>query len=352
MKAGDAALASWGPLMTQPRLHKYPGHRLTTRQQSAQRRASFRSKVYGPMARLPIGIIPQICVAVATTREMMIQRMKRRASRATAVCVFLGVLTPIAFADQLAETYLKPKVEAVSAAQLSPANSSVTPYYGTEVFDGRPTGASTGFTTNFSTGGTTSANLGTGITGTFGGSFTIAPHDLYGGAGGIGNYITTVAGTGIDLKLAHTNALPGINYVGLQISALDAGNTITFYRAGLQLGQYGPANLIQQVGACPNSSNPYCGNPTTGQDAGEQFAYVNFFDLSGYFDEIRFTETISGAGFESDNYTVGYVDTNAVFQATNVPEPSSITPLLSALATLLGLTAWQRRRRRTMSPAG
>ncbi len=346
-------MASWGASMTQPRLHKYPGHRLTTRQQSAQRRASFRSKVYGPMARLPVGIIPQICVAVATTREMMIRRMKRRASKATAVCVFLGVLTPIAFADQLAQTYLKPKVEAVSAAQLNPANSSVTPYYGTEVFDGRAIGVSTGFTTNFSTGGTTSANLGTNITGTFSGTFSIAGHDQYGGAGGVGNYITTSdATTGTDLKLTHTAALPGINYIGLQISALDAGNTLTFYRAGLQIGTYGQNNLIQDVGACPNASNAYCGNPTTNANNSQQYAYVNFFDLSGYFDEIKFTEVGSNGGFESDNYTVGYVDTNAVFQATNVPEPSSIAPLLSALTVLLGLTAWQRRRQRTMSLAG
>ena len=336
--------------MSQPRLLSYSGHRLTTRQQSARRRASFRLKVYGRMARLPVGIIPQICVAVATTREMMIRRMKRRASRATSVCVFLGVLTPIAFADQLAETYLQPKVEAVSPAQLNPANSSVTPYYGTEVFDGRAAGG-TGFTTNFNTGGTTSGNLGTNITGTFGGSFTIAQANMYGGAGGVGNYITTSAGVGTDLKLTHTNALPGINYIGLQISALDAGNTLTFYRAGAQVGTYGPANLTQQVGACPNTSNGYCGNPTTGQDAGEQFAYVNFFDLSGYFDEIKFVQTTSGGGFESDNYTVGYVDTNAVFQATNVPEPSSTATLLAALAALLSLTAWQRRPRQAVSPA-
>ena len=335
--------------MTQGRLYKYPGHRLTTHQQSARRRASFRSKVYGRMARLPVGVIPEICIAVATTRELMMQRMKRRASKATSVCVFLGVLTPIAFADQLAQTYLQPKVEAASAAQLDPANSSVIPYYGTEVFDGRPTGVSPGFTTNFNTGGTASANLGTNITGTFSGSFTIAPHDQYGGAGGLGNYITTSSTSGSDLKLTHTNALPGINYIGLQISALDAGNTLTFYRSGVQVGQYGPANLIQQVGACPSTSNRYCGNPTTGENSSQQYAYVNFFDLSGYFDEITFTETCCG-GFESDNYTVGYVDTNAVFQATNVPEPPSTATLLAGLAGLLGITAWQRRRLRKAAP--
>ncbi len=328
--------------MTQPRLHTYPGHRLTTRQQSARRRASFRLKVYGRMARLPVGIIPDICIAVATTRDLMIRRMKRRASKATSVCVFLGVLTPIAFADQLAQTYLQPKVEAISAAQLNPANSSVTPYYGTEIFDGRTAG-STGFTTNFNT-GTMSGNLGNNITGTFSGSFTIAPHDQYGGAGGIGNYITTSSVTGSDLQLTHTAALPGINYIGLQISALDAGNTLTFYRSGVQVGTYGPSNLIQQVGACPSASNGYCGNPTTGANSSQQYAYVNFFDLSGYFDEIKFTETCCG-GFESDNYTVGYVDTNAVFQATNVPEPSSTATLLAALAALASLTAWQRRLR-------
>ena len=306
------------------------------------------------MARLPVGIIPQICVAVATTRDVMIRRMKRRASKATSVCVFLGVLTPIAFADQLAKTYLKPTVQEISAAQLTPANSSVTPYFGTESFDTRATGA---FTTNFNTASMTSSNLGTNITCTFGGSFTIAPADQYGGANGVGNYITTSAGVGTDLQLTHTSALPGINYIGLQISALDAGNTLKFYRTGVQAGRYDPANLISAVGACPSSSNAYFGNPGpkpspyVGMNSGEQFAYVNFFDLSGYFDEIKFTQTTTGGGFESDNYTVGYVDANAVFQATNVPEPSSTGTLLAALAALAGLTAWQRRPRQTASPA-
>ncbi len=152
--------------------------------------------------------------------------------------------------------------------------------------------------------------------------------------------------------------MPGINHFGLQISALDAGNKLAFYRAGVQVGQYGPADMIQQAGACPNGSNPYCGNPTTGQDAGEQFAYINFFDLSGYFDEVKLTET-GGGGFESDNYTVGYFDTGAMLQtatvsdvASAVPEPSSTGLLLSVLAALLGLAAWQRRWRQAAAPVG
>ena len=282
-------------------------------------------------------------------------RTKRRASQAAAVCVFIGALTPAAFADQIVPTYSAPKVAAVTAAQLTPATSTTSPVFGTETFDGQATGPSSGFTTNFNTGGAASANLGANITGTFSGSFSINPADQYGGAGGQGNYIVAYASGGIDLTLSHTAALPGINDFGLQISALDAGNTLTFYRNSVQVGQYGPANMIAQLGACPSSSNPYCGNPTTGQDANEQFAYVNFFDLGGYFDEIKLTET-GGGGFESDNYTAGYVDpgftqtgsmlqTSAVAEAASaVPEPPSMGPLLSVLAALLGFAAWERRR--------
>ncbi len=344
--------------MNEPSLHHRPGQTASGRQRLVPCTASLHVKTCGHMVRSPAGGVPQVRIAAATSRVAKMPRTKRRASRAASACVFIGVLTPAAFADEIVPTYLAPKVEAITAAQLTPANSSIIPMFGTENFDGRATGSSSGFTTNFNTGGTASANLGTNITGTFGGSFSINSAGQYGSAGGKGNYIVAFASGGIDLTLSHTAALPGINRFGLQISALDAGNRLTFYRAGIQVGQYGPADLIQQVGACPNSSNPYCGNPTTGQDAGEQFAYVNFFDLSGYFDEIKLTQ-IGGGGFESDNYTVGYVGSGAMLQTaavsdvtSAVPEPSSTGPLLSVLAALLGLTAWQHRRRQAAALVG
>ena len=329
--------------MDKPSLHQRPDQTAVGRQQL-------------PPCLARTGL--QARATAAASRVAAMPGTKRRAYQAASVCMVLGGLTPAAFADQIVPTYLAAKVEAVSAAQLTPANSTVSPVFGTETFDGRATGPSSGFTTSFNTGGTASANLGTNVTGTFSGSFSINPADQYGGASGQGNYIVAYASGGIDLTLSHTAALPGINYFGLQISALDAGNTLTFYRAGVQVGQYGPANMVANLGACPSGSNPYCGNPTTGQDASEQFAYVNFFDLGGYFDEIKLTET-GGGGFESDNYTAGYVDTGSIFQTSAVsdivsavPEPPSMGPLLSMLAALLGFAAWQRRRRPGVSPAG
>jgi hypothetical protein len=339
-------------------LHQRPDQTASGRQQPAPCSASLRVKTCERMVRSPARGVPQVRIAAAASLVAAMPRTKRLASRAASVCMFIGMVTPAAFADQIVPTYLAPKVEAVTAAQLTPANSSIIPTFGTENFDGRATGASSGFTTNFNTGGAASANLGANITGTFGGGFSISSAGQYGAAGGTGNYIVAFASGGIDLTLSHTAALPGVNHFGLQISALDAGNRLTFYRAGVQVGQYGPSDLIQQVGACPNSSNPYCGNPTTGQDSGEQFAYVNFFDLSGYFDEVKLTQ-VGGGGFESDNYTVGYIDTGSMLQtaavsdlASAVPEPSSTGPLLSVLAALLGFAAWQRRRRQAAAPLG
>ena len=342
--------------MNEPSLHRRPGQTASKRQQPTPCLASLRVGADGRMVRSPARSVPQAHATAAASPIAVIPRTKRRAFQAASACVFIGALTPAAFADVIIPTYLAPKVEAVTAAQLTPATSPVIPTSGAESFDGQSAGPSSGFTTNFSADGTASANLGDGVTGTFTGSFSINQADQYGGAGGLGSYIVAYASGGIDLTLSHTAALPGINHFGLQISALDAGNTLTFYRAGVQVGQYGPANMIAGVGACPSSTNPYCGNPTTGQDATEQFAYVNFFDLGGYFDEVKLTET-GGGGFESDNYTAGYIDTALMFQAGSiqtsavsdvvsaVPEPPSTGPLLSVLAALLGFAAWQRRQR-------
>ena len=343
--------------MNEPSLQQRPVETVSGSQQLMPCPASLRVRAYGRMARSPARD-PQLRIAAAISRVATMPCTRRRASQAASVCILIGALTPAAFADEIVPTYLAPTVQAVTAAQLTSANSPISPVFGTETFNGQATGPSSGFTTNFNTGGATSANLGTNITGTFSGSFSINPADQYGGAGGQGNYIVAYASGGIDLTLSHTAALPGINYFGLQISALDAGNTLTFYSGGVQVGQYGPANMIASLGACPSASNPYCGNPMTGQDANEQFAYVSFFDLGGYFDEITLTET-GGGGFESDNYTAGYVDTASMFQTSAVseavsavPEPPSMGSLLSVLAALPGFAAWERRRRPGMSPAG
>jgi hypothetical protein len=106
------------------------------------------------------------------------------------------------------------------------------------------------------------------------------------------------------------------------------------------LYDFTPALFQKLVGSCPNSSNAFCGNPSgayKGEDSGEQYAFLNFFDTTGYIDEIVFTETTS-AGLESDNQTVAYLDpieaSGTVIGTT--PEPGTFVLLsIGAMAFIL-----------------
>jgi hypothetical protein len=181
------------------------------------------------------------------------------------------------------------------------------------------------------------------------GLITISVANEYGGAGGTG-YFATVSNNSYTLKLTTSGNIPGVNYFGLWFSALDNGNDLKFYEknaGGVEtlLYDFTPKLFSSLVGAC-TGSNAFCGNPTTGgtfsgQDSGEQFAFLNFFDTTGYFDEIVFTET-TGAGFESDNHTVAYLDppnpSGTVIGAT--PEPGSLVLLSTGL---LALMSFKRR---------
>ena len=111
--------------------------------------------------------------------------------------------------------------------------------------------------------------------------------------------------------------MPGVNYFGLWFSALDAGNLLQFYDKGALVYSFSPADFINLVGAC-TGTNQFCGNPgppsspnpNNRNDAYQQFAFLNFFDTNGYFDQIVFSEPTgaSSDGFESDNHTVGYLN--------------------------------------------
>jgi hypothetical protein len=182
------------------------------------------------------------------------------------------------------------------------------------------------------------------ISGAYSGSIDINQSDEYGGAGGIGHYASVSDGS-YTLKLTTSSGLSGVNYFGLWFSALDAGNDLKFYEKNALgtetiLYDFTPALFQSLVGSCSSSSNAFCGNPSgtyKGDDATEQFAFLNFFDLTGYFDEIVFTES-TNAGFESDNQTVGYIDPITV-NGTAIgaaPEPGSFALLLTGILVLIG----------------
>jgi hypothetical protein len=181
-----------------------------------------------------------------------------------------------------------------------------------------------------------------GIQGEYTGSLTQSSDYTYGGAGKTG-YYPTVSDNNYTLTLSTLGDVPGVNYFGLWFSALDGGNQLQFYEGSTLLYTFTPTMFQTLVGACPGSA--FCGNPNNGEDAGEQFAFLNFFYEGGYFDKIVFTET-SSAGFESDNHTVAYLNPpvpSGTVIGDEAPEPGSIALVTLGAAGLI----WLKRRATT-----
>ncbi len=169
--------------------------------------------------------------------------------------------------------------------------------------------------------------------GTYGGDFQIMAANQYGGAGGTGTYIASARPqSGFTLNLTHTAAVPGVNFFGLDLTALDAGNTLSFLRGGNAIATYTGADLAAIFGPC--TAGGYCGNPTTRQDQGEAFGFLGFTDQTGFIDQVRFDQTTSGGLFESDNHTLAYVTPAANPTTVAVPEPGSIALMVAFLASL------------------
>ena len=184
---------------------------------------------------------------------------------------------------------------------------------------------------------TTHFHTGTAITAQYS-AVQINPADQYGGAGGTGQYAVAFADTSYSMHFTYDPAvLPnGVNYFGYWLSALDAGNRVAFYRDGVEVGSLSPADVLARIGG----DSAYFGNPNAafaGQDAGEPFVFINFYDTTGSFDEVRFSQ-VGGGGYESDNHTIGYYTAIG-----GVPEPATWTLLMAGF----GLVGIGLRRRVT-----
>jgi hypothetical protein len=186
------------------------------------------------------------------------------------------------------------------------------------------------------------------ITGSYTQGLVLTNADQYGGAGGTGDYAEVKNNstyTSYTLTLNTSGSLTGVNYFGLWFSALDAGNDLKFYDGSTLEYDFTPAKFMSLVGTCPTANgvtNAFCGNPSDKyNDSNEQFAFLNFFDEGGDITSIVFTETSaagSGAGFESDNQTVGYINPITLTGTVigDAPEPGTFVLLsIGALAFVL-----------------
>jgi hypothetical protein len=239
-------------------------------------------------------------------------------------------------ADTIVVSYDAATVQAATGSAL--CGTATDCWIGEETFtNALPNNTSTYSTSLADVGGMTG-----GVSGVYGASFTRTAADEYGGAGGTG-YFADVTDSSYTLTLTSTltasGTTEGVNYFGLWVSALDADNVLQFYNGNTLVFTFTPEQIINGIGACPNSSNPFCGNPTTpfkGQDAGEQFVFLNFYDVTGSFTKIVFSEADT-SGFETDNHTVGYISSIVPVGTVFTPEPGSFVLLSFGTLALIGL---------------
>ena len=203
-------------------------------------------------------------------------------------------------------------------------------------------------------------------TGTPSNPFAIVAADQYGGAGGTGNYFA-VGVESNSSAVVTLNLYSEANYFGFWWSAGDANNTLTFLQDGVALATFSTANLVGLLPYSPNttviaidgsvySTMDYYGNPGTGSDSWEPFAYVDIIANGLQFNQVQFSNSIN-TGFETDNHSVAQgvadpsqgdtiVDDVSFTAEAETPEPASWSLVLSGIAAV-SLSVYRRRTTRS-----
>jgi hypothetical protein len=169
-----------------------------------------------------------------------------------------------------------------------------------------------------------------------GNQFVVAANQ-YGGAGGVGNYLSISAGDSVTLTLSASQA-----YFGLWVSGIDAFNQHELFKGNQSLGAFSGAD--PRIALLPAA---YKGNPNPqfpGADPSEYYIFINFYAQSSadMFDTIVFTNAPGATGFESDNHTF-----SPTLQAPVVPEPPSLA--LGGIAVVIGLAVAKARHKQAVS---
>jgi hypothetical protein len=109
------------------------------------------------------------------------------------------------------------------------------------------------------------------------------------------------------------------SFFGLYWQAADVLNQIQFFNGANLVASFQSGEVFNGLGAA------YFGNPNTGQNTGERYAYINFIATNASaFDRIVFNNNGLVTGFETDNHSILAPKPNVPQTATDpVPEPAT-----------------------------
>jgi hypothetical protein len=118
-----------------------------------------------------------------------------------------------------------------------------------------------------------------------------------------------------------------INYFGLNWQAGDAKNELRFLNNGGLVQAFTTSQIFAAI------SSAYSGNPNTGQNTSEKYAFFNFTATQGtVFDQVVFYNDGFSTGFETDNHTI--LRTTVPTVEGQVPEPATFA-LVGAACLIL-----------------
>ena len=142
----------------------------------------------------------------------------------------------------------------------------------------------------------------------------------------------------IDLKLKSKDG-SGIDYLGFFMPVADETGQVTFYRDGVKVASVSGESLLKGFGQSADDSAQKSEDDS--HAAGGKGVFINIFDKTGAFDEVRFSDTGSGQGFFTSDHTVGRFD-DGVISTGAVPEPAGWTMMIVGVGLIGG--ALRRRR--------